>query len=530
MNHKELSEKTDHRKYRDNIVDGYLQEIAKMNLQIDSLRAKEKDQQVQIEKLLRNSSFLEQQLNSSLSEKSKTEKKAKMMEEEISKLREREASLQGQISSLQIELANKVTPKEDSKAEEALRQDLKRSQQEKDEYFRLIKKLEESLEVQLERERELKKRFREKEGKLEDERKAGSAQLESRQKLIEGILEMQALQQTEIANLMSKLEQTRGIRDELEREMKEKKELAARVVELETVRDESTRNVIKLESALKVAEHNIEELRQTVKSDFGLKEQMLAFELSTKDKEIERLKLFLEDERLKRENILIEKERQITQTLEKKKDEALKVQEDKFVQLESTMKKELEFLKQELREKKTKSEDQKMLESQLENLTQELANKERELLSLRREVITVRTEHAKEKEMINEDRMGLRSLLDRLEAKNEEMRNLIGYKERYEQIKLENERLTVSVERLTAESFQFNNDLKKQKERIKVLLTQNDELTNEKLFCEAKIDRLEKRIVELLDSTDVTRKTETEQEKIKAEIQSILIRTQGSKS
>lgn len=530
MNHKELSEKTDHRKYRDNIVDGYLQEIAKMNLQIDSLRAREKEQQGQVEKLLRNSSALEQKLELVCSEKSQIEKRIKSMEDELAIFKAKEANLNAQISSLQIELSNKAHSKENQKAEEALRQDLKRSQQEKDEYFRLIKKLEESLEVQLERERELKKRFREKEGRLEDERRAGGAQLESRQKLIEGILEMQAVQQTEIANLTAKLEQTRIMRDNLEREVNEKKDLAARVVELEALREDATQNAIKLENALKLSEQHIEELRHSGRNESGLKEQILSFELSTKDKEIERMKLLLEEERLKRETALIEKERQLTTALEKRRDEALKNQEEKFSQLESVLKKELEFLKQELREKKAKSEEHKMLEGQLDVLRRDLTVKDNELLSLRREVISVRTEIAKEKDQISEDRMGLKSLLDRLEVKNEEVRQLVGYKERYDSLRQENEKLTISVERLTAESFQFNSDLKKQKERIKALLTQNDELTNEKLFCEAKIDRLEKRVMELLDSTDVTRKTDTEQEKIKAEIQSKVNRTQGSES
>lgn len=56
-------------------------------------------------------------------------------------------------------------------------------------------------------------------------------------------------------------------------------------------------------------------------------------------------------------------------------------------------------------------------------------------------------------------------------------------------------------------------------------MNQNDEMANEKIFMRAKIERLEKKIYDLIDSSELTKKQETEQERIKTDILSNIIRT-----
>ena len=78
------------------------------------------------------------------------------------------------------------------------------------------------------------------------------------------------------------------------------------------------------------------------------------------------------------------------------------------------------------------------------------------------------------------------------------------------------------------EIIQINSDIKAQKERIKTLLKNLDEISNEKLFYEAKVERLENRLMELLYKDKKQDTSQVDQSHLKKEIMSKLIRIKES--
>lgn len=117
------------------------------------------------------------------------------------------------------------------------------------------------------------------------------------------------------------------------------------------------------------------------------------------------------------------------------------------------------------------------------------------------------------------DKDNLKELYAKIEGKSSEIQELIKYKEKTQHLKEENLKLARSRDKLEQDYMQFHSELKKLKDRMKLLLQQNDELLNEKLFYETKVDRLEARISEL--AYKATSGRQEDPDKLKSEIQKL---------
>ena len=119
---------------------------------------------------------------------------------------------------------------------------------------------------------------------------------------------------------------------------------------------------------------------------------------------------------------------------------------------------------------------------------------------------------------LNEERKNFSEFLkEKLACSNEETARLRAeaseipqLRERLETQKAEIARLSATRERQNGEFITFHSELKKLKERMKSLLSTNDELLNEKLFYEAKVERLEAKIADLAYRAGSARPEETE--------------------
>lgn len=149
---------------------------------------------------------------------------------------------------------------------------------------------------------------------------------------------------------------------------------------------------------------------------------------------------------------------------------------------------------------------EKQLEGKLARLAEELAAKSEEILKLRELLATrspeksnqFRREHdeegrravdrlLEERAQEREERM---SLYAKLEEKDEEIKSLFGFKERFSNAQTELRRLEAEKNKIQTEFFDFHAELRKVAEKARSLGRINETLIEEKLQLQAKLDSL----------------------------------------
>ena len=406
--------------------------------------------------------------------------------------------------------------------EERLRHELLRNQEEKEKYFGLIKKLEKSLEIQLERENELKRRLKESDKEVE---------LKVKQRIVDTIVSLQQSQQDEIRELGNKVEalvsetsQQRentttpqvdsGLIDQLQRE---NSELSRQLSEMSK----------EIEGLATQLELSATSLTETQRAGQGLQEtnERLRLEVLNKNNEV----LKARNEMGQQRSLVDELRQRIDQLSNNRQSNGVQVKELQSLYETDTQRliEEVQRLKEELSSRTQTTEAQRTSErvavAELELLVKDLQS---ELMSLgfKNEDLTLSLQRAEAE--LETERSSRREQERRQGQMTRESQELSGLRERYKSLKREHETLTKQNYRISDDTLQFNSELKKYRDQISGLMMQIDELTNEKIFTKAKMDRLEKKIFDLLETSDLHRKQEFEQERIKNEILSEVTRAQ----
>lgn len=143
-----------------------------------------------------------------------------------------------------------------------------------------------------------------------------------------------------------------------------------------------------------------------------------------------------------------------------------------------------------------------------EGLEGRVASLDKELLKTRQRLddpATLRARRGEEtaeverlKQLLREDSKTIQELIGKYEAKVAEVNELSSFKEKYASARDENARLSSARGKLEEDYLLFHEELKRVKERIKMLLLQNDNLIGENVIYESKVETLEGKLAELL--------------------------------
>lgn len=400
-----------------------------------------------------------------------------------------------------------------------LRLELTRVETEKNEYFSQIKRLEASLETQLQREADFKRRLRERDLKTEEDKTTFALQVQSRNKIVEEILSLQAQQQAEIASLQIKIEDAK-----ITAEKNEKNWTTANL----------KGQVEKLESEKKwqLAEETLEMERQKYSREIAILNEELELEKEKVLRESRDAKLVqVEQKRLKKEmSELVIRADKLAAELEAKamhnqlQNERIQNAEEKQRQKEKLWQQEIEYLKAQLAQanderENSAAETRKRFEDEIEEKTQKVQ-------SLQIQLHSDTVEHQARIRLVEGERDELRTRLRSLERKSaakclrcEELSVRLANVVASERKRTEAENVKSGNDRLAAENDQIAEALQKYKAKVKTLLAKNDELKNENQFFESKIEKLEKKMMDMIYGDTVEKRAAEEAERLRSEVQ-----------
>ena len=167
-------------------------------------------------------------------------------------------------------------------------------------------------------------------------------------------------------------------------------------------------------------------------------------------------------------------------------------------------------------EHRSRKEEMERLKSMISEAETKLAVKNSEMIAQTQRIRMLTEDSARLRSTAIADKESIKELYEKIERKSAEIHELVKYKEKAELLREENSRLSKSRDRREGDLSQFHGELKRLRERLKLLLQQNDELLNEKLFFEAKSERLETRLTELAYHSTPNRMEENE--RLKGEV------------
>ena len=424
--------------------------------------------------------------------------------------------MEKQNEKLMLELKNKNNDQskqlEKQKVEEDLRKELLTRQKDKEKQNEIIQRLEQSLEIQLERENELKERLA---------NTPSNEEINIRKKLIDSISNLQQRQQKDLEVMELKILELESINESLIN--KSKSEVGGENPDLKNI-------INNLKSDLKVIESKNQGteilLKETQDQRDFLKKSFS--ELQTKYEQ-----LILDKAHQEKDVIIARREcaelKMVVDSLEQRNKDITNRFEAKALETKSLLIRGEEEKKELNRENNKLINQLSTLPSMEQNikLKDDIINLNKQLEEYQKIILKKESEYSNQVQELNKL---LKIAQDEKDNTNSIISNRIvdATQESNEQLKLlkeENEKLRQSNDKLSDGALQFNLALKKHKIDISNLMEKEDELSNENLFLKSKIERLERKLYELLDNSELARKQETEQERIKNEILSSIIRT-----
>jgi chromosome segregation ATPase len=454
------------------------------------------------------------------------------MENEISRLKSEVDELTNTLSvkSTEIELmkattshlqkavvSEKTANNSQVSRENELRLDIKRLEMEKNEFYAQIKRLEVSVESQLKRESDLIRKFREKESFLEQEKAQIESQVKGRNKIVEEILKLQSDQQTEIAQLQLTIEEARKSREWADRDRGEE------AAKLSKEKNELEAKVIRLEEAVKGHHFMLEGLEGRLKEEFEADKERLNRDLKARENETKRLRKENTDMAFRQEEE--QRERALLGQQFEEEVSKMKLIEDKRNQKEALLNTEIETLKAELSQNRKRADfdEERKLKGELED-------RRIEVESLKLMLRVEQNEKQERARLFEAEKDELRKRILRAEMKNEEAQGQIESRDKLQRTRQELEKLKGDNDKMGEENEQFVADLKRYKAKIKMLAQKNDELKSENQFFESKIEKLEKKMMDMIyQEQPGNAKGDENTSKLKAEVQSWVKRTQEQK-
>ena len=496
----------------------FVKKISNLNSMVENLKMRENESENLLSKY--SSAILKME-----NEISKFKKEFEILTSEISVKKLENDKLINFVDILQKKLeSDKHAGTSHVCKESELKVEILRIETEKNELYSQFKSLEYNLENQIQRETDLIKRFREKEMKIEDEKTQFSLQIQLRNKAVEEIMHLQALQQTEISSLQFKIEDSNKKGKNSEKEERFLKEKSQK----ETIEFEKQIILIeeKLKNELKNEVKNSENREKLLRHELDFEREKITKEI--RSLEIENKKLVKENKDLLQEYDRMNTEIDNLEMIKESQFERFQNIEEKQMQKEKLWEQEIEYLKNELVKKKKKEdlelENKWKEESELKKIEIEAKKREIELKKLELDKKTIEIQNLKSKILLDQiEKEELVAKDAKTESKNEELKNLLKTKDNSEKTKIELLTLKQENQKLEEENFLFNNNLKKYKLKLKILLTKNDELKNENIFFETKIEKLEKKMMQMIYGDNNDSKTDEETDKLRSEIQSIFI-------
>ena len=433
---------------------------------------------------LRNSKNKNKTLSNKLEEKPKTEYIETSNKEEFNKLISQINDLKDEKSNLQYiiqEIEKKVNDKEQS----LITVEAEKREKEK-EHTQAIEKLNNNL-------------------KLKDD-------------LVQKIVDLQKQQNSEIEGLRMRIAQTeQNINQEQKSSRNHVMEYENKLTELQSMNIKLKKENERLGNDIECINDRYKELQDHSSEGQMELQEFFNKELRKKEQVISSLEKDIEELRKKYkndiENAIYERSKRIEQNDELR---------------QSVWVNEKELLNEQIKDLKERINENRQEYDRLKNEKNDLQGKEVEIQNIKFMNENLKADLKASKDYVIELKKQTTDMFAKLEEKNEEIKNMILFKEKYENSREDYSSLKSKNQMMEDEIIQINSDIKAQKERIKTLLKNLDEISNEKLFYEAKVERLENRLMELLYKDKRQDTSQVDQSHLKKEIMSKLIRIKES--
>lgn len=433
---------------------------------------------------LRNSKNKNKTLSNKLEEKPKTEYIETSNKEEFNKLISQINDLKDEKSNLQYiiqEIEKKVNDKEQS----LITVEAEKREKEK-EHTQAIEKLNNNL-------------------KLKDD-------------LVQKIVDLQKQQNSEIEGLRMRIAQTeQNINQEQKSSRNHVMEYENKLTELQSMNIKLKKENERLGNDIECINDRYKELQDHSSEGQMELQEFFNKELRKKEQVISSLEKDIEELRKKYkndiENAIYERSKRIEQNDELR---------------QSVWVNEKELLNEQIKDLKERINENRQEYDRLKNEKNDLQGKEVEIQNIKFMNENLKADLKASKDYVIELKKQTTDMFAKLEEKNEEIKNMILFKEKYENSREDYSSLKSKNQMMEDEIIQINSDIKAQKERIKTLLKNLDEISNEKLFYEAKVERLENRLMELLYKDKKQDTSQVDQSHLKKEIMSKLIRIKES--
>lgn len=396
--------------------------------------------------------------------------------------------------------------------------------------------------------------------KLSIEIKELKREKDNYQFIVQGLEEKVSSHTGEASGLKEELDALRSeyssVVNRLNKQVEERESTVSRVVELQRTQGSEIK---RLKAQLDAAEENIDTAHDTSKKDVEKYESRITKLVSQKNEyKNENEKLYLEIESInERYNELQQQTQEEQMGLHdffnkdlRKKDQALADLQREMEGIKDNHRKEIAALSSEnvkkieqreelrqsawfaekdllniqVKELKDQLEDHKRRQETLENQKDDFQSTRVELENLRFVNTNLKNDLQENKGYLNEAQKQNQEMFGRLEAKNAEIKAMVLYKEKFERGQEETASYKARLNAMEAEALQINSDVKAQKERIKELLKSLEKASEDKLFYDVKVERLENRLYDLLFKDNRVEK-KGEQSKLKEEVMSGLKRT-----
>ena len=421
-------------------------------------------------------------------------------------------------NSPKVEYVERTVERVDQAAVSELRERLDEAQEEKARYQQWTAKLEAEVDSKEDRINQL-------EGELETNAQSHYAEIESlnkalteRNTIIDRILDLQKDQDKELVSLKDKLTAAeRSIADGQQSTRVE----SQRVEQLQGERDRYMMDLQQAEKRYKQLQSELAEQQEKVQEFYANQLRDKDRKIKSQQEEVEGLQA---KHRRQLDNVAKESEKQ----LEVQRATIMKELGKSESSKEVFWNKEREMLKSQVESLSAKLKEQEALVARLKTEDTGNQQKDAELENLRYVNTSLKTEISSTKSSLNELKAQNADLFSRLEDKNTEIKELVVFKEKYDSSKEEHSRLRSELNRRDEELVQFNSELVTLKDRIKNLLKKIDEVSNEKLFYEAKVERLETRLMDVLYNEEKSRPVFNDSQQFKDDIQSKLTRAEDS--
>lgn len=391
-------------------------------------------------------------------------------------------------------------------------------QDEKLRYQQLVARLEINIQTKEDQLKNLENEIEENQHIHQSEVMSLQKALADRNTIIDRILDLQKEQERELFSLKDKLSSAeRGLQEGQQSTKMESHRL-------DQLQAEKNRYMIDLQHAeirYKELQGQLTEQQQNIQ-DFFAKESR------EKDRKINTLQAELDEVQSKNKRRVEEMTREMEKQLEIQRNTMMKELGRNDTSKEVFWNKEREMLKSQLETLSTRLGEQEALAARLKSEGASGREKEVELENVRFVNSNLKSEIDNLKLNLNELKSQNNDLFTRLENKNSEIKELVVFKEKYESSREDQSKLRSELNRRDEELIQFNSELVTLRDRIKNLLIKIDEISNEKTFYEAKVERLQVRLKDMLYTDEKSRPVFNDSSQLKDDIQSELIRAEES--